>query len=318
MLYKLAVYKNLTNGVIALQRAELQKVRLEIARERLELLREKRLSKSQASSTRSTETASSPDAAPSSHQSGSGSRSRPATADRATPAVSLGLSTSEDSLRAPEPTDAEERREPPCVSTAENLHVDSSTPRSAASDALSFRSSDGDLRAPSEPYGIGAGVGAGVGAGGCPGKGGGPGQGEPSAAAAAGENAPVMPEREETPELDPAIPAPPPAIDYEFWRQLRSPSFVGVPRGGPSRQKPDDMGVASQSAASPRTPPPPAPQPKASAPPAVNPGAARPAPTPTRPFVPNQVRPRNPNKTITAIRPVPPLVKHNTTIRAAR
>jgi hypothetical protein len=49
MLYKLAVYKNLTNGVIALQRAELQKVRLEIARERLELLREKRLNKSVSS-----------------------------------------------------------------------------------------------------------------------------------------------------------------------------------------------------------------------------------------------------------------------------
>jgi hypothetical protein len=50
MLYKLAVYKNLTNGVIALQRAELQKVRLEIARERLELLREKRRDKSESSS----------------------------------------------------------------------------------------------------------------------------------------------------------------------------------------------------------------------------------------------------------------------------
>jgi hypothetical protein len=50
MLYKLAVYKNLTNGVIALQRAELQKVRLEIARERLELLREKRRNKSNSAS----------------------------------------------------------------------------------------------------------------------------------------------------------------------------------------------------------------------------------------------------------------------------
>jgi hypothetical protein len=50
MTYKLAVYKNLTNGVIALQRAELQKVRLEIARERLELLREKRCNKSGSSS----------------------------------------------------------------------------------------------------------------------------------------------------------------------------------------------------------------------------------------------------------------------------
>jgi len=50
MLYKLTVYKKLTDGVIALQRAELQKVRLEIARERLALLREKRLSKSASSS----------------------------------------------------------------------------------------------------------------------------------------------------------------------------------------------------------------------------------------------------------------------------
>ena len=50
MLYKLAVYKNLTNGVIALRRAELLKVRLEIARARLELLLEKQRSKSAASS----------------------------------------------------------------------------------------------------------------------------------------------------------------------------------------------------------------------------------------------------------------------------
>ena len=59
MLYKLAVYKKLTDGVIALQRAELQKVHLEIARERLALLREKRLSKSASSSGPSNETASS-------------------------------------------------------------------------------------------------------------------------------------------------------------------------------------------------------------------------------------------------------------------
>ena len=59
MLYKLAVYMKLTDGVIALPRAELQKVRLEIARERLALLREKRLSKSASSSGPSNETASS-------------------------------------------------------------------------------------------------------------------------------------------------------------------------------------------------------------------------------------------------------------------
>ena len=39
MTCKLAVYKNLTNGMIALRRAALQKVRLEIERELLELLR---------------------------------------------------------------------------------------------------------------------------------------------------------------------------------------------------------------------------------------------------------------------------------------
>jgi hypothetical protein len=64
MLYKLAVYKNLTNGVIALQRAELQKVRLEIDRERLELLREKRRNKS-ASSSASPESSSAESASPS-------------------------------------------------------------------------------------------------------------------------------------------------------------------------------------------------------------------------------------------------------------
>jgi hypothetical protein len=46
MTYKLGVYKNLINGVISLQRAELQKVRLEIDRERLEILCEKRRDKS--------------------------------------------------------------------------------------------------------------------------------------------------------------------------------------------------------------------------------------------------------------------------------
>ena len=50
MTYKLAVYKKLTAGVLALQRAELQKIRVEIARERLELLRKKRANKSPSSS----------------------------------------------------------------------------------------------------------------------------------------------------------------------------------------------------------------------------------------------------------------------------
>jgi hypothetical protein len=58
MTYKLAVYKNLTNGVIALRRAEIQKVRLEIEQERLELLREKRGNSSASSSRPSAETAS--------------------------------------------------------------------------------------------------------------------------------------------------------------------------------------------------------------------------------------------------------------------
>jgi len=57
MLYKLAVYKKLTDGVIALQRAELQKIRMEIARERLALLREKRQNRSASSSGPSNETA---------------------------------------------------------------------------------------------------------------------------------------------------------------------------------------------------------------------------------------------------------------------
>ena len=69
MTYKLAVYKNLTNGVIALRRAEIQKVRLEIDRERLELLREKRRNKSGSSlSSRVSASAdsASPESAPSS------------------------------------------------------------------------------------------------------------------------------------------------------------------------------------------------------------------------------------------------------------
>jgi hypothetical protein len=70
MTYKLADYKNLTNGVIALRRAEIQKVRLEIERE----LREKRRDKSASSSPPSTETASSPGNAPAPHQSDSESR----------------------------------------------------------------------------------------------------------------------------------------------------------------------------------------------------------------------------------------------------
>jgi hypothetical protein len=71
MTYKLAVYKNLTNGVIALRRAEIQKVRLEIERERLELLREKRRDKSSAAA-----------AAPASSSGESPSTSKPKPADQ--------------------------------------------------------------------------------------------------------------------------------------------------------------------------------------------------------------------------------------------
>jgi hypothetical protein len=280
MTYKLAVYKNLTNGVIALRRAEIQNVRLEIERERLELLREKRGNKS-------------------SPRSGSEPHSRPATAEGAPPAASLSPST------------------PPCIPHTEHLSSDSSPAGSAAFDDSSSRPPDGDIRTPSEPYRIGA-VSTGSRPRACREAGGGPGQGEPSAPTAAKESASVIPEPDETPGPDPGILAPPPAISYEFWRELRSPSFAGVPRGGPFRQKPDDTSSALPSAALPATRPAPAPQPKPSAPPAVHPGATRLAPILTQPFVPNQVRPRNPNKTIIACRPVPPLVKHNTTIGAAR
>jgi hypothetical protein len=48
--YKMGIFKDLTDAVLALRRAELQAVRLEIARERLELLREKRRGNSASSS----------------------------------------------------------------------------------------------------------------------------------------------------------------------------------------------------------------------------------------------------------------------------
>ena len=50
MLCKLRVFKEITNAVLALRRAEIQKARLEIQRERLELLREKQRHNSAASS----------------------------------------------------------------------------------------------------------------------------------------------------------------------------------------------------------------------------------------------------------------------------
>jgi hypothetical protein len=327
MTYKLAVYKNLTNGVIALRRAEIQKVRLEIERERLELLREKRGNKSGSSEAigrgagggkeRAEATGrddnsglgksrASKESVPASPRSGSESHSCPATAAGASPAASLSPST------------------PACIPPAEHLPSDSPPGGGAAFDDTS-RPPDSDIRTPSEPYGIGAlrqaqglepfrqargpehaeGQAKRVET-----AGGGPGQGEPSAPTAVEKSAPVIPEPDETPGPDPGSPSPPPAISYEFWRELRSPSFAGVPRGGPSRWRPGAMGVVAPSAESPRTPPPPAPQPL----PAVNPGVTRPAPTLTRPFVPNQVRPRDPNKTVIATRPVP----QNTTIGAAR
>jgi hypothetical protein len=342
MTYKLAVFKNITNATLALRRAEIQKARLELDTRRLELLGERRRAKSASASSEAVgvgaeppgvgagegagggpskggvsweeasrhsgrpgksratgPSASSPGSTPASPHSGPESHSRPATEQAAPPAASLSPSSH------------------PCVPPAEHPLLDSSSVGSAALDEPSFRSSDADLRTPSEPYGMGA-VSTGSRPRACRGAGGGPGQGEPSAAATAGENTPAISERDETPGLDPAIPAPPPAIDYELWRGIRSPSFVGVPRGGPSRWRPGAVDAASPSAESPRTPPPPAPQPKPGAPPAVHPGATRPAPTLTRPFVPNQVRPRNPNKSVIATRPVPPLVEHNATVSAPR
>ena len=87
MIHKLAVYKNLTHGVIALRRAEIHQVRLEIERERLALLREKRRDKSASSeapqsgavSTQcsSSENASSPESAPDFNQSSAPEGSSP-------------------------------------------------------------------------------------------------------------------------------------------------------------------------------------------------------------------------------------------------
>jgi hypothetical protein len=62
--YKMVVFRNLTNGVLALRRGELQAIRIEIARERLELLREKKRNKSSSAS--SSGTASTSTASPSS------------------------------------------------------------------------------------------------------------------------------------------------------------------------------------------------------------------------------------------------------------
>ena len=51
MNYKMNVFRDLTNAVLALRRAELQQARIDIARERLELLRERQRAKSPSSST---------------------------------------------------------------------------------------------------------------------------------------------------------------------------------------------------------------------------------------------------------------------------
>ena len=50
MAYKMSIFKDLTSTVLALRRAEMQKVRLEIDRARLDLLREKQRNKSASSS----------------------------------------------------------------------------------------------------------------------------------------------------------------------------------------------------------------------------------------------------------------------------
>jgi hypothetical protein len=62
LIHKLRVFKEITNAVLALRRAELQKARLEIQRERLELLREKQRNKSGSSS--SSRVSASTDSAP--------------------------------------------------------------------------------------------------------------------------------------------------------------------------------------------------------------------------------------------------------------
>jgi len=56
---KMAVFRNLTNGVLAVRRGELQAIRIEIARERLELIQEKRRHVAASSSSRLTASVSS-------------------------------------------------------------------------------------------------------------------------------------------------------------------------------------------------------------------------------------------------------------------
>jgi hypothetical protein len=72
--YKMGVFRQLTDAVLALRRAELQSIRLQIARERLELLREKQRDKSASSASSpassSTDSASSPPAPSSSGEHG--------------------------------------------------------------------------------------------------------------------------------------------------------------------------------------------------------------------------------------------------------
>jgi hypothetical protein len=58
--YKMAVFRNLTNGVLAVRRGELQAVRIEIARERLELIQDRRRNISASSSSNGRSSASSP------------------------------------------------------------------------------------------------------------------------------------------------------------------------------------------------------------------------------------------------------------------
>jgi hypothetical protein len=123
MLYKLAVYKNLTNGVIALQRAELQKVRLEIDRERLELLREKRRDKSAEAIGRGSE----PYGEGAGGGPGKGRAVRPACPGKGRASASSGVSASADSAspegaasssptcpEASEPGPSETPAPPPC------------------------------------------------------------------------------------------------------------------------------------------------------------------------------------------------------------
>jgi hypothetical protein len=107
MIYKLRVFKEITNRVLALRHAEIQKARLEIQRERLELLREKQRNKSGSSS--SSRVSSSADSA----SLESPESSSPAAAEAPEPNCSV--------IPYPPPSDEADTPHPPASATAESL-----------------------------------------------------------------------------------------------------------------------------------------------------------------------------------------------------